>query len=153
MRRFLATCLAAWVCSAAALSAQSSPRAVSAVRLTFQRVDQVALDFGVDTTAMRREVIQRLGDAGIAVANTADLPELVIAVRVPKRLVPMDDGFLIVQMELREAATSPTRRTIWNDRSGGTGFTTYGSLRELVPAQIARGLDALAIAHADANTR
>src|SRR4051812_12246382 len=102
MRRFIVTCLIAGLWSAAALSAQPSPRTVSAVRLTLQRVDQVALDFGVDTTAMRRQVVRRLGDAGIAVASTGDLPELVIAVHVPKSLAPVDPGLLLVRMVLRE---------------------------------------------------
>jgi predicted kinase len=153
MRRMILTCVCAGLWSAATLSAQPSPRTVSAVRLTLQRVDQVALDFGVDTSAMRHQVIRRLGDVGITVANATDLPELVIQVRVPKRLAPVDAGLLLVHLELRDAESSPVQRTIWNDQSGDTRFTTYGSLRELVPERVARGLDALATAHASTETR
>ena len=158
MRRFIFTCLSAALCTAATLSAQPSaqpsPRTVSAVRLTFGRVDRVALDFGVDTSAIRRQASQRLRDAGITVASALDLPELMIEVRVPKSLAPSDDGLLLVRVELREAASSPTRRQIWNDQTGGTRFTTYGSLRELVPARVALALDQLATAHgADTGTR
>jgi len=148
MRRFIVPCLCAGLCVAATLSAQPSPRSVSAVRLAFGRVDRVALDFGVDTSAIRRQAIRRLSDAGITVAATLDLPELVIEVRVPKSLAPSDDGMLLVRVELREPASSPGRRQIWNDQTGGTRFTTYGSLRELVPERVTLALDQLATAHA-----
>jgi hypothetical protein len=150
MRRFIITCLAAGLCSATTLPAQPSPRMVSTVRLTFGRVDQVALDFGIDTSALRRQAIRRLSDAGITVSNAADLPELALEVRVPKLLAPTDVGLLFVHMELREPASSPARRTIWRDRLEGIQFTTFGSLRELVPARLALALDQLAMAHDDA---
>jgi predicted kinase len=150
MHRFIVPCLCLGLCLAPKLSAQSSPRSVSAVRLTLQRVDQVALDFGVDTSAMRRQAVRRLSDAGITVASAAELPELALEVRVPKSLAPTDVGLLIVHLELREPASSPARRTIWRDRVEGVQFTTYGSLRELVPARLALALDQLATAHDDA---
>jgi hypothetical protein len=150
MHRFVVPCLCLGLCLAPTLSAQSSPRSVSAVRLTLQRVDQVALDFGVDTSAMRRQAVRRLSDAGITVASAAELPELALEVRVPKSLAPTDVGLLIVHLELREPASSPARRTIWRDRVEGVQFTTYGSLRELVPARLALALDQLATAHDDA---
>jgi hypothetical protein len=91
-----------------------------------------------------------LSDAGITVASAAELPELALEVRVPKSLAPTDVGLLIVHLELREPASSPARRTIWRDRVEGVQFTTYGSLRELVPARLALALDQLATAHDDA---
>jgi len=129
-----------------ALFAQPSVASVSSVRLAFEKVDQVALDFGVDTAAMRRRTVQRLRAAGIAVVRDADQPELVIAVRVPKPLPPVDRGFLLVEMRLVEPSPSPPRRELWNAKRLAVPFTTFGSLRELVPEQLERGLDQLTAA-------
>ena len=129
------------------LAAQQSVSAVSSLRLVFQKVDQVALDFGVDTSAMRRRAVQRLSAAGIAVVEDASRPELSIAVRVPKPLAPVDDGFLLVEMRLLEPTSSNPRRALWNARGAATRFTTFGSLRQLVPEQLEQRLDALTAAH------
>ena len=63
----IALLLVSGLCLAHPLSAQQSVSSVSSVRLVFQKVDQVALDFGVDTSAMRHRAVQRLSAAGIAV--------------------------------------------------------------------------------------
>ena len=129
------------------LAAQQSVSAVSSLRLVFQKVDQVALDFGVDTSAMRRRAVQRLSAAGIAVVEDANQPELSIAVRVPKQFVPADDGFVFVEMRLLEPTSSSARRALWNARGPATRFTTFGSLRQLVPEQLEQRLDSLTAAH------
>ena len=129
------------------LSAQQSVSSVSSVRLVFQKVDQVTLDFGVDTSAMRHRAVQRLSVAGIAVVEDASRPELSIAVRVPKQLTPADDGFVFVEMRLLEPTSSDVRRALWNARGPAARFTTFGSLRHLVPEQLEQRLDSLAAAH------
>ena len=148
VRRFImAFLVVGGMCLAHPLSAQRSVGSVSSVRLAFQKVDQVALDFGVDTAAMRRRAVQRLGAAGIAVVEDANQPELSIAVRVPKSLAPVDDGFLLVEMRLLETTSSDPQRELWKARGPATRFTTFGSLRQLVPEQLEQRLDSLAAAH------
>lgn len=139
--------LIASLCGASVLPAQQSATGVKTVRLRFERVDQVALDFGVDTAAMRDQAIRRLSDAGIAVATDLRAPELRIAVRVPRSLAPVDVGILSVDMALLESDTADRHRTIWYNSGRTIRFTTYTSLRRLAPEQLARGLDELAAAH------
>ncbi|HEX7977914.1 MAG TPA: hypothetical protein VF461_04890 [Gemmatimonadaceae bacterium] len=117
------------------------------VRLRFQQVDQVALDFGVDTAAMRDQVIRRLNDAGIAIVTDPRAPELRIAVRVPKSIAPVDLGILSVDMALLVSDKADTHRRIWYSSGTTVRFTTYTSLRQLAPEQLARGLDELTAAH------
>ena len=138
--------LIASLSGASILPAQQSATNVKTVRLHFQKVDQVALDFGVDTAAMRDQAIRRLSDAGIAVATDPRAPELRIAVRVPKSLAPVDLGILSVGITLLVSDTADTQRMLWID-SKTTRFTTYTSLRRLAAEQLARGLDELAAAH------
>jgi hypothetical protein len=139
--------LIATLSGASVLPAQPSVTTVKAVRLRFQKVDQVALDFGVDTAAMRNQTIRRLSDAGIAVATDPGAPELRIALRVPKSLAPVDLGILLVQMQLLAPDSADTHRMIWNSSGTAIRFTTYTSLRRLAPEQLARGLEELAAAH------
>jgi hypothetical protein len=129
------------------LPAQRSATSVKTVRLRYERVDQVALDFGVDTAAMREQAIRRLSDAGIAVATDPRAPELRITVRVPKSLAPVDVGILSVDMALIASDRADTHRTIWYSSGTTVRFTTYTSLPRLAPEQLARGLDELAAAH------
>ena len=138
--------LIASLSGASILPAQQSATNVKTVRLHFQKVDQVALDFGVDTAVMRDQAIRRLSDAGIAVATDPRAPELRIAVRVPKSLAPVDLGILSVGITLLVSDTADTQRMLWID-SKTTRFTTYTSLRRLAAEQLARGLDELAAAH------
>jgi hypothetical protein len=138
--------LIASLSGASILPAQQSATNVKTVRLHFQKVDQVALDFGVDTAAMRDQAIRRLSDAGIAVAIDPRAPELRIAVRVPKSLAPVDLGILSVGITLLVSDSADTQRMLWID-SKTTRFTTYTSLRRLAAEQLARGLDELAAAH------
>jgi hypothetical protein len=148
MRQFIiAPLLVSGLCFANPLSAQQTVSSVSSVRLAFQKVDQVALDFGVDTAVMRRRAVERLGAAGIAVVQDPNQPELSIAVRVPKQLAPVDQGFLRVEMRLLEPTSSNPRRELWNARGSAIRFTTFGSLRQLVPEQLEQRLDSLAAAH------
>jgi hypothetical protein len=139
--------LIATLSGASVLAAQQSATGVKSVRLRFQKVDQVALDFGVDTVAMRDQVIRRLSDAGIEVTTDPRAPELRIAVRVPKSLAPVDLGVLSVEMALVASDKADTHRTIWNSSGTTVRFATYTSLRQLAPEQLARGLDELAVAH------
>jgi len=143
--------LAALMCAgslvAIPLPAQTAPRVVTSVRVTIQKVDQVALDFGVDTAAMRQQAILRLNAAGIAVKQDTSLPELQIAVRVPKSLAPVDLGLLSVDMVLLEPKASDPRRTLWRSAGIARQFTRFGSLRDLVPEELDNGLAALAAAH------
>jgi hypothetical protein len=148
MQRFIAFLLVSGSCLARPLSAQQSVGSVSSVRLVFEKVDQVALDFGVDTAALRHRAVQRLSAAGIAVVQDANRPELSIAVRVPKRLVPVDDGIFSVEMRLLERTSSNPRRELWRGLGSNTRFTTFGSLRQLIPEQFEQRLDSLAVAHA-----
>jgi hypothetical protein len=129
------------------LPAQQPTRRVNAVQLRFEKVDQVALDFGVDTAEMRGEVIRRLNDAGIAVATDVRVPELRIAVLVPKSLAPVDVGILSVELALLAPDKANTHRMIWHNSEPTVRFTTYGSLRQLAPERLARGLDELTAAH------
>jgi len=138
--------LIASLSGASILPAQQSATNVKTVRLHFQKVDQVALDFGVDTAAMRDQAIRRLSDAGIAVAIDPRAPELRNAVRVPKSLAPVDLGILSVGITLLVSDSADTQRMLWID-SKTTRFTTYTSLRRLAAEQLARGLDELAAAH------
>ena len=148
MRRFwMAALLCAGMVPPRALSAQSPVRGVNAVRLRLEKVDQVALDFGVDTTALRRDVIQRLAAGGISVTQETGRPELTIGVRVPKSLAPVDPGLLLISMRLVESETTGSHRELWNGSGLSTRFGTYGSLRLLVPQQVANGVDALIAAH------
>jgi hypothetical protein len=96
---------------------------------------------------MRHRAVQRLSAVGIAVVQDANLPELSIAVRVPKRLVPVDEGFLSVDMKLLERTSSNPRRELWRALGSNTRFTLFGSLRQLVPEQLEQRLDSLAAAH------
>jgi hypothetical protein len=146
MIRSLAALVSAAFCFAIPVRAQSSTRAVTSVRVTFQKVDQVALDFGVDTAAMRQQAILRLNAAGIAVKQDTSLPELQIAVRVPRSLAPVDLGLLSVDMVLLEPKASDTRRTLWHSAGIARQFTRFGSLRDLVPEELDSGLAALAAA-------
>jgi hypothetical protein len=147
----MAALLTGSLCFTDALPAQqTAPQPATtlrAVRLAFERVDQVAIDFGVDTASLRGQAIRRLATAGISVALDSTLPELLIAVRVPKSIAPVDLGVLQVDMWLRGTERSGARRTIWNAAGTTVRFAAYGSLRQLVPEQLARGLDALAAAH------
>jgi hypothetical protein len=148
MRQFVvAALLSIALCQAREAAAQQSPQSVRSVRLTFQRVDQVALDFGVDTVALRRLAAQRLVAAGITVTQDPADPELTIGVRVPKSLAPVDPGILIVETALLEPTSSAARSTLWRGKNSTVQFTRYGSLRELVPDQLSRELDALLLAH------
>ena len=148
MRRLLlVVALIAGSTGARVLPAQQSATSVKAVRLRFQMVDQVALDFGVDTAAMRDQAIRKLSDAGIAVATDARAPELRIAVRVPKSIAPVDVGVLSVDMALIVPDTANTQRTIWYSSGTSVRFARYTSLPRLAPEQLERGLDELAAAH------
>ena len=129
------------------LPAQQSATSVKTVRLRFEKVDQVALDFGVDTAAMREQVTRRLSDAGIAVGTDPRAPEFRIAVLVPKSMAPVDRGILLVEMVLLESDGKDTHRMIWHNSDTTVRFTTYTSLQRLAPEQLARGLDELAAAH------
>jgi hypothetical protein len=139
--------LIACLSGASVLGAQPSAASVNTVRLRFQQVDQLALDFGVDTAAIRGQVIRRLSDAGIAIATSPHAPELRIMVRVPKSLAPVDLGILSIDMALLVSDGADTHRTIWHSSGTTVRFTTYTSLQQLVPEQLARGLDELLAAH------
>jgi hypothetical protein len=139
--------LVAASCLASSLPAQQSIASVSSVRLAFERVDQVALDFGVDTAALRRRAVYRLSEAGMAVVQDPTQPVLTIAVRVPKQLPPVDRNVLRVEMKLLGPETSNPRRELWNALGHATTFTLFGSLRQIVPEELERRLDALTAAH------
>ena len=139
--------LIASLSGARVLQAQQSVKSVKTVRLRFQKVDQVALDFGVDTAEMRSQAIRGLSDAGITVAGDPRAPELRIEVRVPRSLAPVDLGVLQVEMVLLESDKADPHRRLWHNSATTVRFTTYTSLQRLAPEQLARGLDELAAAH------
>jgi len=134
------------LCIATELPGQAARHPVTSVRVSIQKVDQVALDFGVDSAALREQAVRRLSAAGIVVKQDSDVPELVISVRVPRKLAPVDDGILIVETLLLEPASASNRRTLWRAVDIGRRFTRFGSLPELVPAELDRNLEALASA-------
>jgi hypothetical protein len=139
----LAVVVAALVNPFEVLGAQAALSAVTAVRLTYQRVDKVALDFGVDTAAMRQDTERRLARHGIAVGDGAALPELVVSIRVPKQLAPADDGYARVEVALVATSARPMGRALWSSSAPSFRFTTFGSLRTLVPEHLEQQVDAL----------
>jgi hypothetical protein len=154
MRRFIiVSVLAALASSASHLGAQESLSAVRAVRLTYQKVDQVALDFGVDTAAMRLETARRLAQDGITASGSSDLPVLAVSIRVPKQLAPVDGGYVSVDLALLAASAPEVGSPLWSGGGPGVRFTSFGSLRALVPGQLKRQVEALLAARSSATTR
>ena len=129
--------------------AQETVRSLETVRLTFERIEQVALDFGVDSVALRDQAVRRLAAGDIQVVDDSRHPELVVAVRVPKRLVPDATGGLVfVELTLVEPGAANRRRMLWNAVNDGVWFTRYGSLREFVPEQLTLRVNELLAARA-----
>lgn len=123
-----------------------------AVRFQIGQVDSVAIVFGLDTSALRTAIEQRLHAADMLKvqaghANDSLLPTLVLRLSVPRSLVadPSMDFLALAQLELRPARSSKhgsaSRAPIWSSTGLARRFSTLRSAAESLPTMANSQLD------------